>query len=303
MVSTPGTTRTVELRDVEEPAPAPNEAVVEVWASSLNRGELPLLDSRKDWRPGQDLAGVVVAAARDGSGPGVGTRVAGAADGASWSERVAVPTDRLGLLPDVVSFTDAAALPINGLTALRALRTVGPLFGSRVLVTGASGAVGRLAIQLAYMGGAEVTAVVSRPERMPGLAALGAERVLLGSEELAGPFDVVLEAIGGASLERSVHALAGGGVVVLYGVAAGEPGKLGLADFRGRPGATVVGFFIYGTDLTTFGADITLLGKFAAQGRLHAPVGLEVDWIHLSDGIDALRRREVNGKVVLRVRR
>ncbi|MFD0633619.1 alcohol dehydrogenase catalytic domain-containing protein [Catenulispora yoronensis] len=102
------------VREIAEPVAAgPHEALVAVRAFSINRGELALLKMRTDhWRPGQDIAGVVVEAAADGSGPAPGTRVAALVEGAGWSEQVAVPTDRLAVLPDTVTVEQAAALPL-----------------------------------------------------------------------------------------------------------------------------------------------------------------------------------------------
>ncbi|MEW9530939.1 zinc-binding dehydrogenase [Microbispora sp. NPDC049125] len=79
--------------DLPEPSPAPHEAVVEVRAYAVNHDELNLIARRPDgWRPGQDVAGFVVRAAADGSGPAVGTRVACYLDWEGWSERIPVPT-------------------------------------------------------------------------------------------------------------------------------------------------------------------------------------------------------------------
>jgi len=125
----------VELRDAPEPTAAPDEAIIEVHAFSLNRGELSLLANRPEgWRPGQDISGIVVKAAQDGSGPKEGTRVVALVDGAGWSLRVNAPTTRIAEIPEEVSFA-AAATPVAGLTALRTLRYGGPLLGRRVLVT------------------------------------------------------------------------------------------------------------------------------------------------------------------------
>lgn len=134
LVNTPDGSEPVEMCEVEEPSPAPDEALVEVRAFSLNRGELSLFESRPEgWRPGQDVSGVVAGEAADGSGPGAGTRVVAVVDGAGWAERVAAPTARIASLPDDVGFTEAATLPIAGLTALRALRFGGSLLGRRGL--------------------------------------------------------------------------------------------------------------------------------------------------------------------------
>nr|WP_245499953.1 hypothetical protein [Mesorhizobium sp. M4B.F.Ca.ET.089.01.1.1] len=140
----------LRLADVEDPRPLANEALIAVHATSLNRGELRLLAIRPNgWIPGQDIVGVVERAAADGTGPGVGTRVAALVDEHGWAQRVAVPTDRLAVLPDGIGFGSAATLPVAGTTALRTLRHGGDLAGQQVLITGASGAVGRFQIQIA----------------------------------------------------------------------------------------------------------------------------------------------------------
>src|SRR5229473_8516781 len=110
--NTPKGTAPVEIREVPEPQPAPSEALVEVRAFSLNRGELRLFQMRPEgWRPGQDISGVVVQQAANGSGPSAGTRVVALSDNAGWAQRAAVPAHRMAELPDNVRFEDAAALP------------------------------------------------------------------------------------------------------------------------------------------------------------------------------------------------
>ena len=92
VVNTPNGNQPVEIREVPEPEPAPNEALVEVRAFSLNRGELRLFQIRPEgWRPGQDIGGVVIQPAANGNGPEAGARVVALADNAGWAERAAVP--------------------------------------------------------------------------------------------------------------------------------------------------------------------------------------------------------------------
>src|SRR5207237_5146713 len=122
LVSTPNGPSPAEIQEVPEPVPGPGEVLLEVRAAAINRGELNLLPNRPGWRPGQDVAGVVVAAATDGDGPAVGSRVVAAVDQGGWAERVPAPSNRLAVLPDHVSFAAAATLPVAGLTALLALR-------------------------------------------------------------------------------------------------------------------------------------------------------------------------------------
>jgi len=291
----------LDRRDLPEPEATPHHAVIEVRAYAVNRGELPLLSQRADgWTPGQDVAGVVVAAAADGTGPAAGTRVVGLADQGGWSERVAVPTHRIAPLPDAVTFPRAAALPVAGLTALRTLRTAGPLLGRRVLVTGASGGVGSFAVQLARAAGAIITAHVSGPSRVEQVLQLGADAVVTEIGEDSGPFDFALDGVGGSVLIDAVHRLATGGLVTAYGLASGERSEIAFFDFRGAaPGGRLQGFFIYSTGEETFGEDLGILAGLVADGRLSPHIGVVRDWSETLEAVDALRSRQTTGKVVL----
>jgi len=121
VVNTPGGSAPVEIRDVPEPVPQANEALVAVRAFSLNRGELrSFVNNESGWIPGQDISGVVMRAAANGLGPPAGTRVVALTDEFGWAEQVAVPSHRIVALPDNVSFAQAATLPVAGLTALPA---------------------------------------------------------------------------------------------------------------------------------------------------------------------------------------
>ncbi|MBW7454949.1 alcohol dehydrogenase, partial [Paenibacillus sepulcri] len=140
---------------VKSPRPASSEALVRVSAVSLNLGEVRTsMRAAAGWRPGWDLSGVIEQPAADGSGPPIGTRVFGMVPSGSWAEFVAVPTSFLAEISENVTFAQAAALPVAGLTALYALERGGFLLNRNVLVTGASGGVGHFACQLAHQAGA-----------------------------------------------------------------------------------------------------------------------------------------------------
>jgi NADPH:quinone reductase len=303
LVNTPSAPIPVEINEVPEPAPLPSEAIVEVRAFSLNRGELALLANRPEgWRPGQDIAGVVVQAAADGSGPDKGTRVVALVDGAGWSQRVAAPTARMAALPENVSFASAATLPVAGLTALRTLRQGGSLLAQRVLITGAAGGVGSFAVQLAALAGAEVTGVVSHPDRAAGLSGLGASALVESIQEAEGLFDLILESAGGSSLAGAISKVAPGGTIVMFGNSSREQTPISFPNFAGHAGARLLAFFIYesGTP-ASMGVDLAKLVSLVAAGKLTPEIGLEDSWHNLYRATTALRERKVNGKAVFHI--
>ena len=305
LVNTPKKQTLVEFQDVAEPQAALNEAIVDVKAFSLNRGELMLLSSRPEgWRPGQDIAGIVTKAAADGSGPKEGTRVVGRVDEAGWSQRVAVQTISLAALPERVSFSSASTLPVAGLTALRLVRLGGFLLGHRVLVTGASGAVGRFAIQLATIAGADVTGVVSKPEHVAGLKESGASQVVTSMQEAENgkPFDLILESIGGETLARAIRVVAPDGLILVFGYSSQQDTTINFPMFAGHAGARIQSFFSYlAAPPEATGPDLSVLVSLIEQGKLKAEIGMEKSWTDLAAGVDALRNRQVSGKVVFDV--
>jgi NADPH:quinone reductase-like Zn-dependent oxidoreductase len=300
-ITDPSVEAGLDRRDLPEPSPSSIDVVVEVHAYAINRGELSLLQQRPNgWMPGQDIAGVVVKAAADGSGPKPGTRVVGAADQGGWSQRVPVQSYRVAAIPDNVSFADASSLPVAGLTAIRALRAGGPLLGRRVLVTGASGGVGIFAVQLAAIAGAHVTAHVSGPHRVDAVKALGVRDVITSFEGIGERFDLILDGVGGPVLVDALHLVAPGGTVAAYGMAGGKKSELAFTDFRGATNARLMGFFVYMTDVTTFGQDLGFMARLIGEGRMKVP-GPRRDWTETRQAIAMLRERDATGKVVLTV--
>lgn len=299
-VTDPAVPGGLSRRELTEPEPSVHETLIAVRAYSVNRGELALLERRSDgWRPGQDVAGVVLAQAADGSGPTPGTRVAAHADEGSWSEVVAVPSHRLARLPDNVSFADAAGLPAAGLTALRALRVGGPLLGARVLVTGASGGVGHLAVQLAVLGGAKVSALVSGQHRVAALEGLRAR--VLTTLEGAGPFDLVLDGVGGPVLIDAIRLIAPGGRIAAYGMASGEASSFTFHDFPWGEVGWLTGFYLWSTPEGSFGEDLAYLASLVGEGHLEVRSSVRRDWSQTLEAIAMLRARSATGKVILTI--
>jgi len=302
VVNTPGGAAPVAIREVAEPTPATNEALVAVHAFSLNRGETRLFQVRPEgWRPGQDIAGVVVRQAADGSGPPAGARVVCLTDWEGWAERAAVPSHRMAALPDTVSFADAASLPVAGLTALRTLRHGAPLLGKRVLITGAAGGVGNLAVQLAARSGARVTAVVGNAERAKVLDGLGAAEIVSGIEAAEGRFALILEAAGGASLKAAIERIEAKGVVVIYGNSSGEATPLDFRMFGEHQNARLQGFHYFTSEPEEkFGPDLALLVSLVAEGALKPRI-VEHDWHEIPAVGTRLLGRGIAGKAVFRI--
>jgi NADPH2:quinone reductase len=301
LIPSPAPSPTVELADVAEPELRPDEVVVAVAAFSVNRGETFLLERpHADWRPGKDVAGVVVREAADGRGPRVGERVVAHPRSAGWAERVAVAVDSVAVLPDAVSFASAAALPLAGLTALRLVRVTGSLASRRVLLTGASGGVGHYFVELAAAQGAVVTAVSASAERGARLTALGAAAVVSSIDDAEGPFDIALDGVGGETTATAWSKLGARGLLVWFGQAGRVPPTLDFFDWRGGGSGTIRKFDYTDSD-TSDAEDLATLVRLVEAGRLHPEIGLVADWAQTNETLAALLARSIRGNAVLTI--
>jgi NADPH:quinone reductase len=291
-----------ELVEVTDPEARSDHAVVSVEAVSLNRGEVRRLERMEPGTiAGWDLAGTVSWPATDGSGPKAGARVVGLKLVGAWAEQVAVPTEYLAELPKGISFEQASTLPVAGLTALRALEIGGYIVGKRVLITGASGGVGRFAIQLAKLAGAHVTAVARRTE---GLAELGADEVMPELSAKGDTFDVILDAIGGPVLGAALQRVAPRGRVISFAATVTEPVSFPTRELFSRaPGAELHGLYIFDELAHTRSAahDLRRLADLVVAGRLDPQIDVTVSWTEAAGAIQALLDRRVAGKAVLTI--
>jgi NADPH2:quinone reductase len=301
----PGVIENVE----NDRAPLPTEVLVRAEAISLNQGEVrrALELASEGTRPGWDFAGVVERAAASGEGPTVGDRVVGFVEEGAWCERLVVPATSLAVLPSGVSPAVAASLPVAGLTALYTLAEGGLLAGKRILVNGASGGVGHLALQLGHASGAHVVAAVRRPEQAPLARADGADDVVitenLSEAAAAGPYDLILDSTGGDALGHALRMLAGGGVCVSYGNSSRRSTTFDVFDFFIPHGRTrLVGFYLLPV-LRREPASVGLSRLLAAVAARHLKPRIEVEasWTEIASIVTRFVNREITGKVVLHV--
>jgi NADPH:quinone reductase-like Zn-dependent oxidoreductase len=291
----------VEFRHVPEPDPGADEALVRVAAVSVNRGELHRLvdPAMVGWRPGWDLAGEVLRAPPGRPDLAPGRRVLGFAPGGSWAERVRVPARQLAVLPEELPWTEAAALPAAGLTALRTLRALPRIAGCSVLVTGARSAVGRYAAQLGRRAGARVTGVVRQAAQVRQVRRCGADPVVVGTSGLPGGFDLVLESLGGPMLREAVRLVAPGGHVVCYGNSSRAETTFSISELYPKE-ATIRGFYLP-TDVlrTPPDRDLHTLAELSAAGRLDPGVEVVADWTEAPSVLSRVAAGGIQGKAVL----
>lgn len=289
----------LSLTETPEPEPTPQQALISVEAFAINFADVAFLKDR--FKPGEivgfETSGLVLQAAADGSGPSVGTRVVGFSSKGGWAERRAINSLELVPVPPGLETGVAAALPVAGVTALRALQCLGAVSGRRILVTGASGGVGRMAVQLAARAGADVIACVGSAERGVGLSELGAHQVVVGLDQVEPVFGV-LDNVGGSLLARAFELLEPGGLVQSIGMASLEPTSIDFEQARLRGGGRIEAFnvFSHGGSLAK---DLPPLLELAAQGQLDAQIGWRDNWINFDDAIKAFRGRRILGKAVL----
>jgi NADPH:quinone reductase-like Zn-dependent oxidoreductase len=303
----------LRLAEVDRPTVGDGQVLVRVRAASVNAGDWrrvrakPFLIRTADgWRrPRSPLFGADAAGVVEGVGPEVtdlhvGDEVMGIRLGA-FAEYVAganfVPK------PRNLSFEQAAAVPIAGVTALQALRDKGELqAGQRVLINGAGGGVGSFAVQIAKAMGADVTAVTSA-DNVELLRSLGADRVIDYRREDAmksGPYDLVVDTGGTPSIGKLRSALTPQGILVLVAAAKGGLGVLGRivgGAFRGRVLKQRVRFFL--ADVSK--EDLLYLKELIEAGKVMPAIDRTYPLGETGMALSYLETGHAHGKVVITI--
>lgn len=312
--------------ELPDPEPSAGEVTIAVRATAINRADLLQIRGQYPPPPGEtevpglECAGVVERVGEGVSAWSPGDRVMALLAGGGHGEKVVVPVGQLLRLPERLSFAEGAALPESCLTAWTNLVAEGGLApdtsrsgGPRptVLITGANGGVGTVAVQLASALGARVLAAGRSLERLGPLEELGADALVVEDEGLPGAVrdltrgrgaDLVLDLVGGDLLEHHLAALRNRGRLVLVGLMAGSRPRIDLADVLRRR-LTFVGSVLRARSREEKAELVAGFSAFAMplveDGRIRPVIDRTVPFERIADAYRALEEGGVAGKVVV----
>jgi NADPH:quinone reductase-like Zn-dependent oxidoreductase len=312
-----GGSEQLSVGELPAPVAGPGDVVVRTRAAGVDRGTWHLMTGQpyavrlmfglrrpKYPVPGRDVAGVVAEVGEDVTHVAVGDEVMGTADG-SFAELALVPLSRIAPKPDRLSFEEAAALPVSGLTALQAVRDAGRVKpGHRVLVIGASGGVGSYAVQIATAYGAEVTGVASGA-KADLVRSLGAERVIDYTREDLDDgtgYDVILDIAGRRPLRQLRPLLTERGTLVILG---GEGGDRWLGGVHRQLAAIALSPFVRHR-LTSMisresAEDMAELTRLVEQGRVRPLLERTFKLQEAARAIDYVAAGRARGKVAITI--
>ncbi len=313
-----GSADVLKMRDIEVPVAGDNDVIVRVRAAGVEIGVWHVMAGkpyllrimgfglRKPKVPvrGRDVAGVVEAVGKNVTRFQLGEEVFGTADG-SFAEYASAPEDRLARKPANLTFEQAAVVPISGGTALQALRKGNVQSGQKVLIVGASGGVGSVAVQIAKASGAIVTGV-SSTAKMDFVRSLGADDVIDYTREDfangARRWDLVLDTGGRRSLSDLRRALTPKGTLVIVG---GEGGGNWLGGFDRNLRSGLVSLFVP-QRLTMLaskerGEDFEALRQLIETGKVTPVIDTTYPLSGAPEAIRCLQEGQARGKIVITV--
>ena len=257
-ISEPGGPEVLEIRDVPAPVPGPGEVLIDVVAAGLNRADV---QQRRGFYPpppgaseipGLEVSGRIAAFGPEVSKPfSVGDKVVALLSGGGYAQQVAVPAEQVLRLPDGVDLVTAASLPEVAATVYSNLIMTAQLqAGETVLIHGATGGIGTMAIQLAKAYGATVATTAGTAEKVgTAKAFLGADIAInYAEEDFAESLkaqnggkgaDVILDVVGAKYLQQNVEALADYGRLVVIGLQGGVKGELDLGQLVSKRAAII----------------------------------------------------------------
>jgi NADPH:quinone reductase-like Zn-dependent oxidoreductase len=310
----------LEFRDIEEPVVGEDEVLVRVRAAGCGPDVWHIMTGQPYFarlmlgfrRPkvgvrGWDVAGTVEAVGSSVEGFRPGDEVMGLASGGSFAELAIAPADKLVHKPARLNFEEAAAVPISGVTALRAIREVGKVQpGQTVLVIGAAGGVGTLTVQIAKAFGAQVTGV-SSTSKMDLVRSVGADEVIDYTRQDftdgSRRWDLIIDTAGRRPLSRLRRAVAPKGTLVIVGGDGG--GRWTGGFFRGVLRAPLLSLFVgqrlVGLATKERKKDLLALAELIEAGKVTPVIDRTFPLIEAAEAIRYLERGHPRGKVVITV--
>jgi NADPH2:quinone reductase len=313
-----GGPETLHLMDTPTPVPGPEDVLIEVESAGLNyadimmRRGLYLGGPKPPFIPGFEASGYIAACGEKVQHLSTGQRVVAMTGIGSYAQFVCVPASRVIPLPDNVSFDEGAAFPAQYLTAYFCLHDCGRVAaGQTVLIHAAAGGVGTAAIQLAKLAGATVIATASSEEKLSLCQRLGADHLVNYKEkdfldavrDITGGKGVplVLESVGGEVYEKSQHALAAMGRLVVFGCASGVAGRTDPIDllFRNK---SIVGFHLgrYTADREAMTRATSAMFPAWHAGKLKPVIGRTFPLNQAAGAQNWITDRRSVGKVLLK---
>ena len=303
------------LREQPLAEPGPGEARIQIAACGLNFADLLMAAGKYQERPalpftpGLEFAGTVDALGPGTIGPAIGTRVATFAGSGGLAQAACVPANRLLVIPDQMSFSDAAAFQIAYGTAHLALEHKARLTsGETLLVTGAAGGVGLTAVEIGKRMGARVIASARGAEKLAAARAAGADHLidsdtadLKAALRALGGVDVVFDPVGGPAFDAALRATNPEGRLLSIGFASGIvpqiPANLLLVKNLSVMGLYWGGYMAFRPEILT-NSMATLFGWYA-EGGLRPHISHVLPFDQLPQGLELLRSRASTGKVVI----
>jgi NADPH:quinone reductase len=297
----------MQCRDVEDPVPADGEVLVEVVRSGVNFADTHA--TRNDYLAEQRLP-LIPGAELSGRTPD-GKRVAALLGGGGYAEKVAVPEQMLIPIPDGVDDDQAAALLLQGLTAMALVRRCARVEpGETLLVEAAAGGTGSLAVQLGKRAGARVIGLASSEEKRAMVERLGADAsVDSRAEDLEGEIrtanegrrvDAVLHMSGGDAFDAELAALAPFGRMVVFGIASREQRQVSTGALL-QGSKSVIGFWLVHLLMrpAEAGPMVAELLSAVASGELEVSVGEVYPLSEAARAHEDLIARRTSGKLLL----
>lgn len=302
--------KAVTVAERPDPVAGQGEILVRVHAAGLNGADLVQIKGGYPAPPGwpSDIPGLEFAGEVIANGPGatrfaVGDRVMGIVGGGGQAELLTVHERLVMPVPAALGWAEAGGFAETFTTAFDAIfGQAGLMAGEKILVSGGAGGVGTAGIQLAAAAGAQVFATVRRAEMVDRVAALGATVLADDDVAAAGPFDVILELVGGAYLASDVANLATGGRMCVIGVSAGPRFELDAFQLMIKR-ARIHGSTLRARPLEDKAVIARAMERrvlpHVESGRLRVPVDAVYPLDAVADAYEAFARGGKFGKIVV----